>query len=339
MDSETTSSKQSLFLKRINDVLGTSTSLVHELSEVLGISNDSAYRRMRGETLLSIDEIIKLCDHFNISFDAFSKSETEAVTFAYNIMEDKEDNLREYLLGVLHDIKGILATPNCHIIYACQDIPVFYHYNHPEMAAFKFFYWMRSIMNVSDINLEKFNPGVIDIEIYSIAKQIYEIYSQIPSTEIWTDTTIHSTLKQIEFYWEGGIFNNKEEVLSVCNSLKQEILNIQKQAETGIKLNKPHDNEVARGKNYELYYSEIEITNNCVLINLNTIKAVYLSHFSFYTMKTTNDNYSNKTEQWLQSLIKKTTLISGVAEKTRNQFFNKAHRDIDILIQKIQKEE
>ncbi|MFW5793171.1 MAG: helix-turn-helix domain-containing protein [Bacteroidota bacterium] len=333
------SSKQTLFLKRIEDVLDSSTSLVFEIAELLGISNDSAYRRMRGETLLSIDEIIKLCDHFNISFDAFSKAETGAVTFAYNEMEDKTENLLLYLKGVLKDIKGILATPNCHITYASQDIPVFYHYNHPEMAAFKFFYWMRSIMNVTDVEMDKFNPGLIDPEIYSTARQIFDVYSQIPSTEIWTNATINSTLKQIEFYWDGGIFNSKEEAIAICNALKQEILSIQKQAETGKKNHKPGENDIANEKNYELYYSEIEITNNCVLVNLNTLKAVYLSHFSFYTMKTMNDNYCNKTEKWLHSLLKKTTLISGVGEKTRNQFFNKAHRDIDNLILRIQKEE
>jgi hypothetical protein len=43
-----------------------------------------------------------------------------------------------------------------------------------------------------------------------------------------------------------------------------------------------------------------------------------------------------KTEAWLESLIKKTTLISGVAEKTRFQFFNSMYKQIHQLKTKIQ---
>jgi len=326
---------QSQFLKRIEDILDSSTSLVFELSELLEISTDSAYRRMRGETLLNIDEIIKLCNRFKISFDAFSQPETGMVTFSYGNIENKSDSLLNFLQSLRNDLLRIQAVPNSHIIYACQDIPVFYHYAHHKLAAFKFFYWMRSIMNISDIDLGKYNPDLISSEIYETAINIYNLYANVPSTEIWTDTTIQSTIKQIGFYWEAGIFNNKHEVLEICESLRSEILNIQKQAESSTKIN-ANSKIQSETNNYNLYFSEIEITNNCVLVDLNLNKAVYLSHFSFYTMKTMNDNYCLKTQEWLNSLIKKTTLISGVSEKIRHQFFNKAYKEIDKLIDRIE---
>jgi len=52
-------------------------------------------------------------------------------------------------------------------------------------------------------------------------------------------------------------------------------------------------------------------------------------------MKTMNENYAKRTEEWLQSLIKKTSLISGVAEKMRFKFFNQSFQKIDELIKKI----
>ncbi len=340
MAKKNASIKQNLFLKKIEDLLDPSTSLVHELSDILNLSMDSAYRRIRGETLLSIDEIINLCNHFNISFDAFSRDEANLVTFSYKSFENHAENLLNYLKDIEADLIKISSFPESHIIYACQDLPVFYHYNNPEMAAFKFFYWMRSIMNISELESEKYDPGLIDNEIFSVAKNVYDLYSKVKSTEIWTDTTIQSTLKQISFYWDSGIFNTKEEALSICESLKATILNIQKQAENSCKTGTKDlsDKEEVIEKNYFLYYSEIEITNNCVLIDLGKIKSVHLSHFSFYTMKTMNEVYCKKTEDWLNSLIKKTTLISGVSEKLRFQFFNKALRSIEDLRKKISEE-
>ena len=61
-------SVQLQFLRKIEDIIPSNSSLVYELSDVLEISIDSAYRRIRGETALSIVDVIKLCDHFKISW-------------------------------------------------------------------------------------------------------------------------------------------------------------------------------------------------------------------------------------------------------------------------------
>ena len=56
---------------------------------------------------------------------------------------------------------------------------------------------------------------------------------------------------------------------------------------------------------YELYISEIEIGNNCVLVDLGHTKSVYLGHMSFNTISTMNKKYSELTESWLNTIIKK----------------------------------
>lgn len=324
------SNQQIHFLEKIQDVLSPNTTLAAELCEKLNCSADSAYRRIRGETLLSIDELIILCNTFNVSFDAFSKKEENIVSFSYKGIENKTNGLLDYLKEVEQDLIKISSIGNSKIVYACQDIPVFYHYNFPKLAAFKFFYWMRSIMNAEELENKKYQPELIQEEIFTLAKKIFGLYKKVNSTEIWTTSTIQSTLKQIDFYWESGIFNSPEEAIEICNDLEEEIKCLQKQCELNTKFI-----DTPEHKNFAFYYSEIEITNNCVWIDLGIKQAVYLSHFSFYTMKTLNDSYAKKTEVWLESLIKKTTLISGVAEKTRFQFFNTMYKQIQQLKTKI----
>jgi hypothetical protein len=48
---------QSAFFDRIRKTIPANVSLVDELAEILDVSRDSAYRRMRGETVLSLDEV------------------------------------------------------------------------------------------------------------------------------------------------------------------------------------------------------------------------------------------------------------------------------------------
>jgi len=325
------SSIQSQFLSKIDDLIPPGSSMVVELSDLLEISTDSAYRRMRGETLLSIDEIIRLCDHFRISFDAFSRKESGLVTFRYSNIEPKSESFIQYLQSLKDDLTLISKSKDSQIIYACEDIPVFHHYGFDQIADFKMYYWMRSIMNVPELDNSFFDPSVLPSELRALSKDIIRLYSTIPSIEIWSETTIQSTLKQIEFYYESGMFKNREDALAVCDSLRTEISAIQKMAENSRKFTGEQAAETTATKNYELYFSDIELTNNCVLVKMEKARAVYLGHFSFYTMATMNETYCDKTEHWLNSIIKKSTLISGVSEKQRYQFFRKAYKMLDDL--------
>src|SRR5256885_2431958 len=53
----------------IKTVVPANLSLVDEVADVLGVSNDSAYRRIRGEKEISFEEIQKLSNRVKISID------------------------------------------------------------------------------------------------------------------------------------------------------------------------------------------------------------------------------------------------------------------------------
>ena len=44
-------------------------SLVDELGDLLGLSADSVYRRIRGEKPIDLIELKKICDHYRLSLD------------------------------------------------------------------------------------------------------------------------------------------------------------------------------------------------------------------------------------------------------------------------------
>ena len=50
-------------------MLPASVSLTDVVSEVLHVSSDSAYRRIRNETPLVLQEAKQLCEHFSLSLD------------------------------------------------------------------------------------------------------------------------------------------------------------------------------------------------------------------------------------------------------------------------------
>ena len=106
------------------------------------------------------------------------------------------------------------------------------------LTAFKIFYWNKSILNAKGYEDKKFEAIYIDKEVLKIAEDIYELYSKIDSIEIWSDDTVNSTIKQIEFYWNAGAFNSKKDALMVCEEVGSMFARISKQAELGYKLDK-----------------------------------------------------------------------------------------------------
>lgn len=325
---------QNDFLKKIEDILPSNTTLVNELAEILEISQDSAYRRIRGSTQLTIDEVTKLCRKFKISFDVFDDIDINSVTFSYLKLENKTESFSTYLNVMIKDLNLIKNAKQHKITYACEDIPIFYNYKYPLLGAFKIFYWMEAILNNSDLEGKKFSQDSIPQELMDGGRQIFEKYIEIPSVEIWTDTTYYSVIKQIEFFWESGRFESNELVIKVLTELSQLLKDIQLQAEIGHKL-LGSNSDSGQKAFYELYFSEIEIGNNCVLVDLGNTKSVYLGHTSFSTISTLNKTYCQLTEQWLNTMIKKATPVSKVSEKLRYQFFRKAFTNIETLKQRV----
>jgi len=315
------------FFERIKESLPENISFIDELADTLDVSNDSAYRRLRGETALTIGEVSLLCSKYNISFDMFANKD-ESTSFKYSTLQNS-DEFVGYLQSILADIKQIRQSNDNQIIYAAVDIPIFHHFNYPELSAFKMFYWMKAVVGVGEFNNKKFSAEIIDDEISNIGKEIYNEYNNIPSIEIWTAETINSLIKQIEFYWESGNFATKEDALIVCNQVKAEIKQIELQAELS---NKQIDNSDNESSSFTLYYSDIEIGNNCIFTKRSDMKAVYLSVHTFNKLITVNQKFVSHTEEWLNNLISKSIPISGVAEKNRYQFFRKANDKIDKLI-------
>lgn len=332
----TATTLQNILFDKIKSVIPKNTSLSEGLADLLELSTDSIYRRIRGETSLTIDEVHLLCAHYRISFDSLCINKSNTVSFAYNSLNSNEEGFEKYLHAILDHITIINKNQNKQIIYLAEDLPIFYNFYFKELSAFKMFYWMKSMINVASYSNKKFNPSIISDELLETARSIYDLYLSIPSIEIWTEGSILSLLKQIEFYWDSGHFQSKEDALLLCDQTIFLLNQIQQQAQANTKLPNTKTEEGSRA-NFKLYLCEIEIGNNCIHIITGETKSVYITHLTFNKLLTTNLDFCNDTEEWLETLIKKSVLISGASEKQRYRFFNNNLNEVNKLKERIQK--
>ncbi len=322
------------FFERIKQSISSNVSLAADLSDLLELSQDGVYRRMRGETVLSMDELVKVCNHYKISPDTIVSVDDNTATFQFRKLNKHEKGLEDYLHSMLNDLLRIQAAPNAHVIYAAGDIPVFHHFMFPELTAFKLFYWQRAVMNIPSVDGKKFNISEIREDFKLMCNKIIEAYIKVPSTEIWHIDTVVTNLTMLEYAWEAGWFDSKDKAVHICKQFGDEMTHVEKQAMRNSKFIKEEKWAENEG-NFTMYQSEVFLSSNQVLVTAGSTQVAYLTHNSFNSMSTTNPVFVSETDAWLQTLMKKSIQISGVAEKQRHRFFQRAHDNINGLVERI----
>ena len=69
------------FFNYLKSTLPAHLSLADELCDLLNISADSAYRRLRGEKSLTFSELKTICEKFHVSLDQVLNLQNDTVAF------------------------------------------------------------------------------------------------------------------------------------------------------------------------------------------------------------------------------------------------------------------
>ncbi len=327
---ENSKSLQQQFFDAVKTKLDPGNSLVAELAEVLALSTDSAYRRIRGETPLTIDEIATLSRNYNLSVDSILTNSKSSIAFEYHAIGEEGLTLHMYLEGIYQDLIRIASAEDKEIVYFAKDLPLFHFFHYPEIARFKFFFWMRTVYQFPEYEKMPFGIGNLNPETAKLCQKILNAYSRIPTLEVWSDETMNSTLTQIRYCWESGIFSNKSDAETLCDLLSGLVDHLESQAERGAKFI-PGLEPTGGNDNYRLFFNEILLPDNTILVRMGEAKIAYLPRNLLNFLVTSNHDFASQMWEAIQKIVKKSQLVSVVAEKDRSRIFRKFHQRIDEL--------
>ena len=119
-----------------------------------------------------------------------------------------------------------------------------------------------------------------------------------------------------------------QDIVGLHDCLLMMINHIERQAEAGCKFSLdglPAYNRAA----YKLYINEFILGDNTNLAVLNDSKVAYINHSVLNIIWTRDPEFTEYTYQHIQNIIRKSTLVSDVAEKERNRFFNTMREKIE----------
>ncbi len=326
---------QKRFLDEIKSKTPNNISFAEAIADDLNISNDSAYRRIRGDTHLNLEECMVLCNKYNVSLDSLFETSTNHIMFNYRAINQDTFTFESYFRSILENLDTIKQFEVKEMIFAENDIMPFHLFKFEGLAAFKLFFWMSNIHHFPQYENTSFDINSFSKELLGYAKQVWESYVSIPSIEIWSDENINVTLRQIEFIYDCGKFQSKDVAIQLCEELKEVILHIQKQAARGYKYLYGKENAIGDDKNFQLYYNEVTTMDTTVFIKMDDNRMVLLGHNVVDILTTSDPLFCKHTETILDNIIKNATLISVVGEKVRKRFFLKLIDKIDQYIDRI----
>ena len=303
---------QSSFLEHVKNRLPANVSFVDELAEILNISRDSSYRRIRGETVLSLEEVKKLYDRFGISLDVILSNSSQMVTFHRRVVDNSNYTLEKWLNSVLKNLDFLSSFKDHEVIFSAKDIPIFHYFRLPQISSFKLFFWMKTLLGYPDYEHQRFSTDAVPKELIALANKVWLKYSSIHTIEIWNEEAVYDTLKQIEFYHECGLLQKKDDAISLCDQLIQLLDRIKEEALSGKK---------SEGGRFGMYNNEILIADNTVFARMGAKRGVYVNQNSLNLLLTFQEPFCEQTELYLQNLMKKSTQISVTGERERNRFF------------------
>jgi BetR domain len=325
---------QQIFFQHVKSNLAAHLSLVDEIAELLNISNDSAYRRIRGEKPLSFEEIKKLCAHYKISLDQLFHLNNNSFLFSGPLISKDNFGIEMYMEHILNQLNYFNSFEHRELFHISKDLFIFHCFGFHELTVFKIFFWMKTIIQYPMDGKDLMVLESLRESVFKLTTKLSEGYNKIPSVEVWNDDSINTAIRQIDYYRQSRIFPSDQYALGVYKNLLEMVDHVEKQAEAGCKFS-VNGSPTPTSTPYKFYVNEFILGDNCNLAILNNTKVVYINHSVLNIIMTKDPVFTEYIYQHTQNIIRKSTLMSYVGEKERRKFFNGIREKIEMRIKTI----
>ena len=313
---------QVTLFQKIKEALPPHLSLADELGALLDLSPDSIYRRIRGEKPITLTELQKITQHFRLSLDQLLATQSDSVLFQAPGISANPISFPAYMQGMLEQFRFFNSFTNRQISYLCKDVPFWYFYLFPALAAFKTFFWSKTIHNDPALINERFSIETHPFnECFAIGQQILESHARMDTVELWNLESIHSTVNQIAYYRDAGLFRSHTDLQKVTESCIALLDHLQAQATHGVKFMPGASAPTHRGS-LKFYINELILGSNTILLELDDTRTSMITYSTFGYLITRDEKFTARAFEHFYSLLNRALLISQSGEKERNRFFN-----------------
>lgn len=309
--------------------------MIEALMVLFNVRNDAIYRRLRGETMLTPDELTLLALTYNISLDSFIFQRSDALFFTFNPFIRTVKSGEDYLEGIHQDVAMLNRLPQVHIYNAWAEIPFFFYMFFPRIFSFKMYVYGRTIWQMDYLQSRPYDFEVISPLVIQKSEEILKLYRALPTTELWSLNIMDNTLNQIEYHANGRGFRNPKDALILCQDMTLLANHMEAMAMHGKKFALGANPEGSSGGAFTMYHNEMIYTSNTIFVTSSVGRAIYTTYGNPNFLKTTDERMCDYTANWFNSIVTKSLNMQN--ERGRKYYFDRLRKRIDIVRTRIEK--
>ncbi|HRH99665.1 MAG TPA: helix-turn-helix transcriptional regulator [Saprospiraceae bacterium] len=305
-----------------------SNEMVDDLIGILNFSKSNIYKKIKGESTLTVNDLIKLSRHFRFSLDELFGLASGKIDFNFPALEGNVKTPSDFVTQITAELDQ-LRFPDLVLHYATKELPLFYYFSSPELAVFKLHVFYNLIWKDDKHAYTKFNLSHYKSDHYIQAK-IKEIgfkYMSLNTVEYWNVHVLDNTLNQIEYFLQAGLFEDSETALLLIDEMIKLVHRIKLMIEQKNKT--PLGFTDQSSGSTIIYHNEIVHTNNVIFLDSPVFQAVYNTYDNPNFMVSQSKELCAYTQRWITRLQKNSTPISEGTIRDQQYFVNKLLQQIE----------
>jgi hypothetical protein len=316
---------QADFFLRLSRRFESRAEMVSEIGEILHVGRDAVYRRLRGDTVLSAQELINLSRHYQIKLDDGKTDRPQMYYPAGSGM--KISNEKDHFLSLERQISLAKTIPGARVDYATPELPLFYELYSPTLLAYKTYLFGLTTWDFGKWKGKNFSMDLIDPEIYEIAARSMKIAYSFPSRELWSVDILDVTLRRIEHGVQTGYLNNQ----SLVETMFSEIEAILQHMEDMVRVGKrfvPSEKPTKESPDFRVYHNELSNTNSVIIVDSKLQSIVFSTLIAPNYLVTYDERIVNQMKLWFSNLLETANVLSADSAKYTAAYFHNLRRKI-----------
>lgn len=300
-------------IKEIKRRLPNGVTLLDFFTEIIPMKKEAAYRRLRGEIPLTLKEVLQVVSYFHLSLDKIFKVKEEG-TYTSNIIRMSGKNLMDAYCKTMDNfiriMRYIKTDPDANIFGAINLLPTSHVLKYPTISKFRFFKWAYQCRNTP--TPLKFSEIEIPPRVRGFEKAYLEEHQQITTHLICIKELFRPFLNDVHYFSELGLVAQEE-----VKTLQEETYMLLDDLEEDVSAG-----ETKAGAPFSVYMANTYFEANYIYAEGNSTKASSINIFGINHLSSLEKEICDDTKEWIESLMRFSTLISKSGEIEKVNFFN-----------------
>jgi len=292
---------------------------VRYLVNILNISRESAYRRMRGDIPFTAQELAILATDLDFSIDSVYEHEKQNRTFIdYSKMGKNSSDFFLFMLSRYSELLEKMSyAKKVEAIMAFNTFSPPFYADFYNLFKFSYYKWLYQDKEISWNKI--YSETVLPDEVFVFQKKIINTFIRKKNIVLILDMNIFLNLiREIEYFYNRKLLTNKELIMFKEDMLRL-IEKCEEMARTGI----------LGAARIQLYLSPLCVNSNSVYYEYDDNVEPLFWTFTINPVIIQNAEFASIQLKWLNSLKRQSALITQSNEIMQAEFFFQQREYID----------